>query len=133
MFLSTVLSGAARVGYINDQYVLCPTESQLKESKLDLVVAGTERAVLMVESEAQQLSEEVMLGVVMFGHEQMQAVIEAIDALVEEGGKPLWDWEPAPKNEALLAKITEIVGDRINDAFTHRNKQEKKRMPSCSL
>ncbi|WP_289186247.1 polyribonucleotide nucleotidyltransferase, partial [Turicimonas muris] len=117
--------GAARVGYINDQYVLCPTESQLKESKLDLVVAGTERAVLMVESEAQQLSEEVMLGAVMFGHEQMQAVIEAIDALVEEGGKPLWDWEPAPKNEALLAKITEIVGDRINDAFTHRNKQER--------
>lgn len=117
--------GAARVGYINDQYVLCPTESQLKDSKLDLVVAGTERAVLMVESEAQQLSEEVMLGAVMFGHEQMQAVIEAIDALVEEGGKPLWDWEPAPKNEALLAKITEIVGDRINDAFTHRNKQER--------
>ena len=117
--------GTARVGYINDQYVLCPTESQLKESKLDLVVAGTERAVLMVESEAQQLSEEVMLGAVMFGHEQMQAVIEAIDALVEEGGKPLWDWEPAPKNEALLAKITEIVGDRINDAFTHRNKQER--------
>lgn len=117
--------GAARVGYINDEYVLCPTESQLKDSKLDLVVAGTERAVLMVESEAQQLSEEVMLGAVMFGHEQMQTVIEAIDALVEEGGKPLWDWEPAPKNEALMAKITEIVGDRIHEAFTHRNKQER--------
>ncbi len=117
--------GAARVGYINDEYVLCPTESQLKDSKLDLVVAGTERAVLMVESEAQQLSEEVMLGAVMFGHEQMQTVIEAIDALVEEGGKPLWDWEPAPKNEALMAKITEIVGHRIHEAFTHRNKQER--------
>ncbi len=117
--------GAARVGYINDEYVLCPTESQLKDSKLDLVVAGTERAVLMVESEAQQLSEEVMLGAVMFGHEKMQVIIEAIDALVEEGGKPLWDWEPAPKNEALIAKISEIVGERIHEAFTHRNKQDR--------
>lgn len=117
--------GAARVGYINDEYVLCPTISQLKESRLDLVVAGTERAVLMVESEADKLSEEVMLGAVMFGHEKMQVVIDAIDALVEEGGKPLWDWQPAPKNEALQAKIVEAVGNRIHEAYGHTSKQER--------
>lgn len=116
---------AARVGYINDQYVLCPNQSQLKDSRLDLVVAGTERAVLMVESEADQLSEEVMLGAVMFGHEQMQVVIQAIDALVEEGGKPMWDWQPAPRNEKLYALITEVVGNRIREAFEHRNKQDR--------
>ena len=117
--------GAARVAYINDEYVLCPNLSQMKDSKLDLVVAGTERAVLMVESEAQQLSEEVMLGAVMFGHEKMQAIIEAIDALVEEGGKPLWDWQPAPRNETLRSKITEIVGERIHEAYSHISKQER--------
>ncbi len=116
---------AARVGYINNEYVLCPTVSQLKQSRLDLVVAGTERAVLMVESEADKLSEEVMLGAVMFGHEQMQVVIDAIDALVEEGGKPLWDWQPAPKNEALQAKIVGAVGDRIYEAYGHTSKQER--------
>ncbi len=116
---------AARVGFIDGQYVLCPTATQLKDSRLDLVVAGTERAVLMVESEAQQLSEDEMLGAVMFGHEQMQVVIEAIDDLVEEGGKPLWDWQPAPRNAQLLAKIQEIVGDRIHAAFNIRNKQER--------
>ncbi len=116
---------AARVGYINGEYALCPTESEMKDSKLDLVVAGTERAVLMVESEADRLSEEVMLGAVMFGHEQMQVVIEAIDALVEEGGKPLWDWKPEPKNEKLIAKVEEIVGKRIEEAFSHRQKQER--------
>ncbi len=114
---------AARVGYINDEYVLCPTQSQLEHSRLDLVVAGTERAVLMVESEADQLPEEVMLGAVTFGHEKMQVVIDAIDELVEEGGKPLWDWAPPLRDEKLLAKIDEIVGDRINEAFQHREKQ----------
>lgn len=117
--------GAARVGYINDEYVLCPTVSELKDSKLDLVVAGTERAVLMVESEAQQLSEEVMLGAVMFGHEKMQAIIEAIDALVEEGGKPLWDWQAPARNETLIARIKDIVGNRIHDAYGHTSKQER--------
>ena len=78
--------GAARVGYIDGQYVLNPTATQLKSSKLDLVVAGTETAVLMVESEAQQLSEEVMLGAVVYGHEQMKAVIDAIHELVRDGG-----------------------------------------------
>ena len=92
--------GAARVGYIDGQYVLNPTASQLKESKMDLVVAGTDQAVLMVESEADQLSEEVMLGAVVFGHEQMQVAIEAIEELVEAGGKPEWDWQPAAKNTA---------------------------------
>jgi polyribonucleotide nucleotidyltransferase len=114
---------AARVGYINGEYVLCPTVTQLKDTRLDLVVAGTEKAVLMVESEADQLSEEVMLGAVMFGHEQMQVVIDAIDSLVEEAGKPLWDWAPAPKNEQLQAKIDAVVGDRIAEAYSHIQKQ----------
>src|SRR5690606_13092550 len=91
--------GAARVGYVNGEYVLNPTTSQLGESQLNLVVAGTESAVLMVESEAKELSEEVMLGGVVFGHQQMQAAINAIHELVAEAGKPEWDWQPAPKNE----------------------------------
>ena len=85
--------GAARVGYIDGQYAINPTASQLKSSKLDLVVAGTENAVLMVESEADQLSEEVMLGGVVYGHQQMQAVINAIHDLVKDAGKPEWDWQ----------------------------------------
>ena len=116
---------AARVGYINNEYVLCPNLSQMKDSKLDLVVAGTERAVLMVESEADQLSEEVMLGAVMFGHEKMQVVIEAIDELVEEGGKPLWDWAPAERNQQLVALINQVVGNRIHEAYEHRSKQDR--------
>ena len=116
---------AARVGYINNEYVLCPNLSQKKDSKLDLVVAGTERAVLMVESEADQLSEEVMLGAVMFGHEKMQVVIEAIDELVEEGGKPLWDWAPAERNQQLVALINQVVGNRIHEAYEHRSKQDR--------
>src|SRR5436309_10992983 len=83
--------GAARVGYVNGQYVLNPTKTELTESKLNLVVAGTEAAVLMVESEADELSEEVMLGAVVFGHQAQQAVINVIDEMVEEGGKPLWE------------------------------------------
>src|SRR5690606_21378447 len=94
--------GAARVGYIDGQYVLNPSATGLKSSQMDLVVAGTEAAVLMVESEAQQLSEEVMLDGVMYGHQQLQAVIEAIHELVRDAGKPEWEWEPAPRNEALI-------------------------------
>ncbi|TGS73262.1 polyribonucleotide nucleotidyltransferase, partial [Mesorhizobium sp. M8A.F.Ca.ET.181.01.1.1] len=101
--------GAARVAYINNEYVLNPTRAQMKDSALDLVVAGTERAVLMVESEAQQLSEEVMLGAVVFGHEQMQVAIDAIHDLVREGGKPEWDWQPAAKNEPLIVRVTELA------------------------
>ncbi len=89
--------GAARVGYKDGQYLLNPTRSQIAASDLDLVVAGTERAVLMVESEAQQLSEEVMLGAVVYGHEQMQIAINAIHDLVRDGGKPEWDWAPAAR------------------------------------
>lgn len=89
--------GAARVGYINGQYVLNPTKTQLQSTQLDLVVAGTQSAVLMVESEAQELSEEIMLGAVVFGHDQMQAAINAINELVDEAGKPEWEWEPAAK------------------------------------
>ena len=92
--------GAARVGYIDGQYVINPTATQLKTSQLNLVVAGTERAVLMVESEADQLPEDVMLGGVMHGHQQMQAVINAIHDLVRDAGKPTWEWQPAAKNES---------------------------------
>ncbi|HRE17213.1 MAG TPA: polyribonucleotide nucleotidyltransferase, partial [Rhodocyclaceae bacterium] len=117
--------GAARVGYINGQYVLCPTATQLKETKLDLVVAGTERAVLMVESEADQLSEEIMLGAVVFGHEQMQAAINAINELVEEAGKPEWDWQPPAKDEALVARLKDLVGAKLEEAYSLTNKQER--------
>ncbi len=96
---------ACRVGYINGEFVANPTATQLKESRLDLVVSGTERAVLMVESEADCLPEDVMLEAVMFGHREQQVVIEAIHQLVEEAGKDAWDWQPSPKNEALIARI----------------------------
>src|SRR5690349_20694422 len=117
--------GAARVAYINNEYVLNPTRSQVKESRLDLVVAGTERAVLMVESEADQLPEDVMLGAVVFGHEQMQTAIDAIHELVREGGKPEWDWQPAPKNEALISRVTEIAKPELEAAYQLRNKQAR--------
>lgn len=116
--------GAARVGFINDQYVLNPTTDELKESRLDLVVAGTAGAVLMVESEADILSEEQMLGAVVFGHEQQQVVIENINALVAEAGKPKWDWQAEPVNEALHARVAELAEARLGDAYriTEKNK-----------
>ncbi|WP_175104666.1 polyribonucleotide nucleotidyltransferase [Pararobbsia alpina] len=117
--------GAARVAYINDQYVLNPTRSQIKESKLDLVVAGTERAVLMVESEAQQLSEEVMLGAVVFGHEQMQTAIDVIHELVRDGGKPEWDWQPAASDDALIARVTEIADAELRAIYQIREKSQR--------
>jgi len=101
--------GAARVGYADGQYLLNPTTEQLKTSELNLVVAGTEAAVLMVESEARELSEEVMLGAVVFGHEQMQHAIRAINELVEVAGKPEWDWKAPLANEALIARIDELA------------------------
>jgi polyribonucleotide nucleotidyltransferase len=119
--------GAARVGYVDGQLVLNPTATQLKNSQLDLVVAGTERAVLMVESEADQLTEEVMLGAVVFGHQQMQAAIDAIHELVREAGKPLWDWQPPAKNEALLARIVNLAGPDLRAAYQIRSKQERSR------
>jgi polyribonucleotide nucleotidyltransferase len=117
--------GAARVGYVDGQYVLNPTAAQLKSSKLDLVVAGTERAVLMVESEADQLPEDVMLGAVVFGHEQMQAAINAIHDLVRDAGKPAWDWKAPEKNEALIAKIINIAGAELRAAYQIRSKQAR--------
>ena len=117
--------GAARVGYIDGKYVLNPSATALKTSRLNLVVAGTERAVLMVESEADQLSEEVMLGAVVYGHEQMQAVIGAIDALVRDAGKPAWDWAPPPKNEALQARLSKLAGPGFEEAYQIRSKQAR--------
>ncbi len=118
--------GAARVGYIDGQYVLCPAISLLKEkSQLNLVVAGTAAAVLMVESEANQLSEEIMLGAVVYGHEQMQAAIRAINELVEVAGKPEWDWKPEPKNEALVAKIAELAEADLREAYRITSKQAR--------
>ncbi|MFZ2268350.1 MAG: polyribonucleotide nucleotidyltransferase [Azonexus sp.] len=117
--------GAARVGYIDGQYVLCPTLSQLKTSQLDLVVAGTESAVLMVESEADQLSEEVMLGAVVFGHTEMQKAINAINELVEEAGKPEWDWQAPAQDEALVAKLNELVAAKLEEAYNITVKQTR--------
>jgi polyribonucleotide nucleotidyltransferase len=117
--------GAARVGYINGQYVLNPTVSQLATSDLDLVVAGTEVAVLMVESEAKQLSEEVMLGAVVFGHDQMKAVINAIHDLVRDGGKPEVEWSPAAKNEALISRVTHFAEAKLREAYQTKDKQAR--------
>ena len=91
--------GAARVGYVNGEYVLNPGKTQLADSQLDLVVAGTDAAVLMVESEAQQLSEDVMLGAVVFGHEQGRVAIAAINELVRQAGKPEWQWQAPAKGK----------------------------------
>ena len=109
--------GAARVGYADGQYILNPTKTQLVEkSQLNLVVAGTEAAVLMVESEAHELPEEVMLGAVVFGHQQQLAVIELIHQLVEEGGKPLWDWQAPAKDEALVARVAAAAESELHEA-----------------
>ncbi|WP_434747156.1 polyribonucleotide nucleotidyltransferase [Pantoea sp. Lu_F5_004] len=117
--------GSARVGYINDQYVLNPTADELKQSRLDLVVAGTQNAVLMVESEAEILSEEQMLGAVVFGHDQQQIVIENINALVAEAGKPRWDWQPEADNTALISRVAALAEARISDAYRITDKQER--------
>ncbi|MCZ6686523.1 MAG: polyribonucleotide nucleotidyltransferase, partial [Gammaproteobacteria bacterium] len=117
--------GGARVGYINGEYVLNPSMSQLTESKLDLVVAGTERAVLMVESEADCLDEEVMLGAVMFGHEQMQTAIKAITELAAEAGNPAWDWQPAEKDEELAKAVAELASEKLAVAYQVTEKQAR--------
>lgn len=117
--------GAARVGYIDGAYVLNPTISQLKSSRMDLVVAGTESAVLMVESEADQLPEDVMLGAVVFGHEQMRTAIDAINRLVEAAGKPEWDWAPAAVDQQMVDRIHALAKSPIEQAYQIRNKQER--------
>ncbi len=117
--------GAARVGYRDGEYLLNPTLSELKKSELDLVVAGTENAVLMVESEARELSEDVMLGAVMFGHEQLQVAINAIRELQAEAGKPAWEWQPPARNEALHAAVAEACETAINEAYRIQQKQDR--------
>jgi len=121
--------GAARVGYINGQYVLNPGKTQRAESKLDLVVAGTEAAVLMVESEADQLPEDIMLGAVVFGHDQGKIAINAIHELVRDAGKPLWletgEWKEPAKDEALIARISELAQAKFEAAYQIRSKQAR--------
>jgi polyribonucleotide nucleotidyltransferase len=118
--------GAARVGYKGGQYLLNPTASQVRtESDLDLVVAGTQDAVLMVESEAKGLSEEVMLGAVLFGHQQMQAAIDAINKLAAEAGKPRWAWKPADENVALTQAVAVQAQSGLTDAYATVIKQSR--------
>ena len=109
--------GAARVGYRDGQYLLNPSRAEIKTSRLDLVVAGTERAVLMVESEAEELPEEVMLGAVVFGHEQMQVAIRAILDLVAEAGAPRWNWQPPASDEMLANATRAAAGTALAEAY----------------
>ncbi len=118
--------GAAKVGYADGQYLLNPTATELKTSQLELVVAGTANAVLMVESEAALLSEDVMLGAVMFGHQQMQTVIRAINELAAEVGVDHWKWEAPAKNQALISALETAIGDRLTAAFAVRDKLERR-------
>ncbi len=117
--------GAAKVGYIDGEYVLNPGYSALENSKLELVVAGTKDAVLMVESEATGLSEEVMLGAVMFGHEQMQAAIETINELAAEVGKPAWNWEAPAADEELAAAVAGAAEAGLAEAYSITDKQDR--------
>ena len=116
----------ARVGFVDGNYVLNPTQTQLQDSRLDLVVAGTSKAVLMVESEADLLTEEEMLGAVTFGHEQMQVAIQAIAELAAEAGKPAWDWQPEPKPEGVADRVKALVGDDLHEAYQHTDKVQRR-------
>ena len=117
--------GAGRVGYQNGTFILNPTFGQLETSELDLVVAGTADAVLMVESEANCLSEQTMLDAVLFGHEQMQTVIQSINELAQEAGKPRWDWEPVQKDQRLAQALAEIAEGPLKEAYRIAEKQER--------
>jgi polyribonucleotide nucleotidyltransferase len=117
--------GAARVGYINGEYVLNPSNTELLNSTMDLVVAGTEAAVLMVESEAKQLPEDVMLGGIVFGHNAGNVAINAIHELVRDAGKPAWDWSAPAKDEPLIAKVGGFAQDKLAAAYQLRNKQAR--------
>ena len=117
--------GAARVGYIDGQYILNPTKTELVTSQMDLIVAATESAVLMVESEAKELSEEIMLGAVVFGHEAQKAVINAILDLADEAGKDMWDWKAPEPDVALQEKINGLAAADLNDAFQIKSKGER--------
>ena len=117
--------GAARVGYSDGQYLLNPSKEELETSKLDLVVAGTEHAMLMVESEAEMLSEEVMLGAVMFGHEQMQTVINAINEFKTEVGVSNWDWTAPEADQALADKLAEGYSRALTEAYQIADKLQR--------
>ncbi|MCX7251465.1 MAG: polyribonucleotide nucleotidyltransferase [Burkholderiales bacterium] len=117
--------GAARVGYVNGEFVLNPGQTARKNSQMDLIVAGTEAAVLMVESEAQQLSEDLMLAAIVFGHEQGNIAIAAINDLVREAGKPEWNWQAPARDEALIAKVETLGADKLAAAYQIRNKQAR--------
>ncbi|HLL10814.1 MAG TPA: polyribonucleotide nucleotidyltransferase, partial [Rubrivivax sp.] len=117
--------GAARVGYINGEYVLNPGQTQLADSQMDLVVAGTEAAVLMVESEAQQLSEEVMLAGVVFGHDQSKVAINAINELVRDAGKPVWQWQAPAKDEDFIGRVNALAEEKLRAAYQIRSKQAR--------
>ena len=117
--------GAARVGYVDGQYILNPDLSDLQNSTLDLVVAGTDVAVLMVESEADELSEEIMLGALVFGHDQMQVAIDAINEMVDEAGKDLWDWQSPVPPTAMIEQMQTICGDELSRAYSIREKQAR--------
>jgi polyribonucleotide nucleotidyltransferase len=123
--------GAARVGYIDGQYVLNPAHSQLENSALDLVVAGTDSAVLMVESEASELSEEVMLGAVVHGHQQMQVAVQAIKEFAQQAAKPAWDWAPKAENQALKQAISAAYLEKIKTAYALPDKIERKQSLSA--
>ncbi len=117
--------GAARVAYINGEYVLNPSNTELANSSMDLIVAGTEAAVLMVESEAKQLGEDLMLGGIVFGHEQSKVAINAIHELVKDAGKPAWDWKAPAKDEPLIAKVGGFAQAKLAAAYQLRNKQAR--------
>ncbi len=117
--------GAARVGYVDGGYVLNPGKTELGFSQLELIVAGTESAVLMVESEADQLSEEIMLGAVVYGHEQGKVAIAAINELVRDAGKPEWQWTPPAKDDAFIGKVTAMAEERLRAAYQIRSKQAR--------
>lgn len=114
--------GAARVGYIDGEYIINPSATQMKETELDLVVAATATAVMMVESEAKELPEDVMLGAVVFGHEQMQAVITMINELVAEVSKEAWDWTPPAPNTVVIEKVTALADADVNAAYQIKSK-----------
>ncbi len=117
--------GAVRVGYIDGDYALNPSLGAMENSTLDLIVAGTEDAVLMVESQADSLAEDVMLGAVMYGHEQMQVAISAINELAQEVGKPAWDWQGPEANEALEAAVQQAASDSLTAAYQVTDKQDR--------
>ncbi|KTD19706.1 polyribonucleotide nucleotidyltransferase [Legionella londiniensis] len=117
--------GAARIGYKDGIYLLNPGHKALAYSELDLIVAGTENAILMVESEAQELSEEIMLGAVLYGHEMMKGVIKAIREFAAEAGKPAWDWTPPAVDEALEIELKKRAQDDLEQAYQIRDKQQR--------